>query len=283
MTTAPTTPTATTIPEKLAKIITTCELLDSEALTSARQWLQSNAWCLILAGGYGVGKSLAAASVAWEQRHRFWLRAGSLNDATWDERSRITSEARRAPFLVVDDLGCESPHNRELLSDLLCERGDVGLRTIATTNVKLSDLSGSMPRFFDRVREGGVDDRGRARWARGLSSPRSLRGVNLRPLYVPPETLGDLTTHERSVYERVASEHGEAEAIAEVERFRCPPASPEKLAELTKLFLSRTRESDRKERQEEEDARARDQAKHERIKQMVIDRQAEIDAEAGED
>lgn len=171
------------------------ELAPTHAVQVARAWLASDAWGLLLLGNVGRGKSQAAAWLYWRLRQEafgvaqapgvyqrvrdvLWLRGPVLARMNYHERAQILTRCVNAYGLVVDELGSEPGAQLEPLSDMLEERGDHRRRTVITTNLErvgFSDRYGD--RLVDRLREGGRDERGGARWAVEIGG-ESLRGLS---------------------------------------------------------------------------------------------------------
>lgn len=134
-------------------------------LAAAQAWDTSPSWCLLLYGGVGCGKSVAAAWLAQRALMMLasvaWLRAPQaalmgLYDAEARARAR---QARNAALLVVDDLGAEfsSEAWRGWLEDILSARHTNGDRTVLTTNLDPAAFRARVgARLGDRIREGTV-------------------------------------------------------------------------------------------------------------------------------
>lgn len=175
-------------------------LEDTHAMLTAKAWLDSDAWGLLMLGGVGRGKSQAAAWL-WhrlerqEYRHAcdtyrgrrdvLWLRARLLQRLDWGERARIIERCSNAVALVMDELGGEDEKTSEAVSDIVEQRGDEKRRTVLTTNLSGAEfLKRYGDRITSRLRSGGVeptqDGQGRARWA-VLVQGSDLRGTMETP------------------------------------------------------------------------------------------------------
>jgi DNA replication protein DnaC len=132
------------------------------ALALARSYAEHPDGWLVFFGDHGTGKTHLAAAIANEQVRRGrpavfvtvpdlldYLRAafGPNSQASFDKRFE---EVRRAPFLVLDDLGLESatPWAREKLYQLINFRFNMRLPTVFTMAQRLEDLE---PRLRARM------------------------------------------------------------------------------------------------------------------------------------
>lgn len=135
-------------------------------------WLASESLLLVLAGGVGVGKSVAAAYAIRRTPGR-WIHAAEIPKLTGHENEHKLRGLRHARLLVVDDLGAEYSDKggwvRAAIEDLILQRYDDGLRTLCTTNVYVpAEFKAKYTeRLIDRIREadgycvvGGVSMRG---------------------------------------------------------------------------------------------------------------------------
>jgi DNA replication protein DnaC len=81
----------------------------------------------------------------WIQARVFWTKV--FERALWDHAERVS-------VLVVDDLGAEPEDQRvtPLISSLLCQRVDMGLKTLVTTNMDPGMFGRRYgPRLVDRL------------------------------------------------------------------------------------------------------------------------------------
>lgn len=115
-------------------------LLETASLKAARTWLQNpkaRPW-LVLSGGTGAGKSIAAAWVLTE-RGAVWISANQLNRifaANFGEQLEEQQSVCRCHTLVLDDVGGEHDAARmcSALLEILDSRKSHS-RTIVTTNL----------------------------------------------------------------------------------------------------------------------------------------------------
>ncbi len=124
------------------------------ALEAARRFADAPEGWLLLIGGLGTGKTHLAAAIANERMARGepalfivvpdlldHLRATfhPQSDTTYDERFE---EIRKAPLLILDDLGAESATSwaQEKLYQLINYRYNAKLPTVFTTNARLDQL-----------------------------------------------------------------------------------------------------------------------------------------------
>lgn len=136
---------------------------------------------LYLCGAVGSGKSRLAATIAnelnlagkdvlFERVPRLLLRLQPSRDDDETDRAReLLRELTSRPFLVLDDLGAEresaSDFTRRTLLIIYEERGDKGLRTIWTSNMRLSGREGRFPPLSEFMNDDRLSSRilGRAR------------------------------------------------------------------------------------------------------------------------
>jgi DNA replication protein DnaC len=126
-------------------------LRDTEAVRRASSWWAGRRCWLVLGGSTGVGKSVAAASVAVQAPGARWLRA--------DEVVRLELDGRlgrylEAPLLVVDDYGAEhrSSLGAGVWHRLLGARHELRRRSIITTNLTRPELRATLgDRLSDRI------------------------------------------------------------------------------------------------------------------------------------
>lgn len=144
----------------------------TDATRACRRWLQGDASFLVLSGGVGVGKTVAAISAFYKpgvtvaknghpSAFRI-LRASDLAQTIdpWQNED-VRKESPVWPRLVIDDLGTEFADNRrfraalEKTIDLRMNRPH--LRTIVTTNLPreaIREMYGD--RVADRLNDCGV-------------------------------------------------------------------------------------------------------------------------------
>jgi DNA replication protein DnaC len=133
-----------------------------EAVEIARAFAERPEGWLALLGTFGCGKTHLAAAIA---NHRFrqghpvlFVMVPDLLDhlrATFNPQSAVSfdkrfEEIRRAPFLVLDDLGTESatPWAREKLHQVFDYRYNARLPTVVTTAAAIEELD---PRLATRM------------------------------------------------------------------------------------------------------------------------------------
>lgn len=150
----------------------------SVPLDGARRWLAADSWCLLLLGGPGTGKTLAAAWAAFQtlvtRKRVVWLRAPeqAREPLFGDVAARFTERCRLADMLVVDDVGAEYATDawRGWLGDILDSRYAANRRTLLSTNLALESLKEHLgARVADRLSEGAMAV------ACGMESRRKLR------------------------------------------------------------------------------------------------------------
>jgi hypothetical protein len=137
----------------------------SKELDSALSWNPADKCFLYVHGRPGTGKSFAAAYVLFEwevKRLEKYCSAGGFTacPATWVSAYQATSEdeyykeARRAVFLVIDDLGAEDPSawTRAKLAEIISARYNDAKPTVITSNIaplKLAEIYSH--RMADRI------------------------------------------------------------------------------------------------------------------------------------
>lgn len=115
---------------------------ETRAIGSTRRWLESDRPVLILSGGTGVGKTVAAAHAMARAVRSQFVRAVQVG-AHWerwssDRESNIAPLDLAVPLLVIDDLGQESLEDRRTicaLEEIFDARKTPRTRTIVTTNL----------------------------------------------------------------------------------------------------------------------------------------------------
>lgn len=127
-----------------------------DALTAALAFLDGNE-DLYLCGKVGCGKTRLAATVlneanirgirCWFARVPLVLLKLQPSSGSDDEREQLTHRLETEPILVLDELAGErdqaSDYTKRTLLMLYEQRGDKGLRTIWTSNVRLDRKEGA--------------------------------------------------------------------------------------------------------------------------------------------
>lgn len=128
------------------------------------RWISSRE-ALFIHGPVGTGKSYVAAAAARElllrERLVLWWSAVDLLDAMkadLDRADAILTGAKRAPVLILDELGAErgTDYAGERLSALLSSRWDAELPTAITSNLAPDELAAVNARVASRVCSGVV-------------------------------------------------------------------------------------------------------------------------------
>jgi len=122
------------------------------------------AWCLILSGGKGTGKSTAAAAWLYEEavrvpthEERFWWNGTRI--ARTNGYNKEYEKMMKSHLMVIDDLGVEyldkNGNFLQRLDELIDERYSNFKRTIITTNLNARAFKERYgERVADRMREG---------------------------------------------------------------------------------------------------------------------------------
>jgi len=187
-------------------------LLETQALETSRLWLSSGAWGLLMLGGVGRGKSLAAAWLWHRLRDEalavasrpagthadsgrpiyrragdtLWLRAREVQRLEWAARSEVLGRCATAAGLVLDEMGAEDERVSAAIGDVLEQRGDARLRTVMTSNLGGGAfLKRYGDRLTSRLRAGGVTPEGGAQWA-VLVQGEDMRGKDVEPTSEEP-------------------------------------------------------------------------------------------------
>lgn len=120
---------------------------------------------LVLAGGVGVGKTVAAAWGCAFHRGQMVKALDLLRAGMFPDDPGFWPSMHRAPLLAVDDLGSEpldgKGYGHALVADLFDRRYDAGRKTIVTTNLSSEQFKGRYGdgagrRLWDRLREVGT-------------------------------------------------------------------------------------------------------------------------------
>lgn len=120
---------------------------------------------LILAGGVGVGKTVAAAWGCAFHRGTMVKALDLIRAGLFPDDAGYWPNLYRAPLLAIDDLGSEpldtKGYGHALVADLFDRRYDAGRKTIATTNLTHEQFKGRYGdgagrRLWDRIREMGI-------------------------------------------------------------------------------------------------------------------------------
>ena len=144
----------------------------TEAVMVLEEFATSNAWCLLLLGGVGCGKSTAVGEFLFKEQLRVGPRKSTMQRALWvccDEISRLSrfgpeaderfERLRKARALVLDDLGTEvsQPGWEQDLSSVMNARYQHSARTIITSNLPVEEFKRRYgERLVDRIRENGL-------------------------------------------------------------------------------------------------------------------------------
>lgn len=138
-----------------------------KAFARCKAVAEEKAWCALLVGGFGTGKThlAIAALLAWHKKHGTgyfwkvpdfltWIRH-SVFDEKWSEEEIVAPYRTGATLVVFDDYGAENPTDwaYEQLYRVLDSRYDARLPTIITTNRPGGSIDG---RILSRYREGLV-------------------------------------------------------------------------------------------------------------------------------
>lgn len=144
-------------PKHVLEAIYDGKLEQDNGILAVDRWLESENGppCLVLLGGTGAGKTVAALHAMRKVEWSRFVRAPELGAhvrPTIDERriGQREMDPRRMSLLVLDDLGAEqlTPRFAEALFLTIDARQDVRRRTIITSNLGKEDFR---PRYDSRV------------------------------------------------------------------------------------------------------------------------------------
>lgn len=136
------------VPDRVLEDVWHERLANPGPLRVVDAWLATDAPCLVLLGGTGIGKTVAAlhGSLRHADGSRF-VRATDLGAAvkpTLDERKLGARELspRHVEYLILDDLGVEqaTPRFSEALFAVVDSRQSPSRRTVITSNLSRADF-----------------------------------------------------------------------------------------------------------------------------------------------
>lgn len=131
----------------------------------------SSAIGALLIGPAGSGKTSLAVAAMREVRGSFFVSANALERARIEHRSGegeapLVARAKRAPVLVIDDLGQDKPSSVSAVEAVILARHDAELRTWVTTGLDAGSPRDTYPALEARYGAGVVrrlTERGTAR------------------------------------------------------------------------------------------------------------------------
>lgn len=141
----------------LAGIVAKAPSTSTKALEAARAWFGSDRPTLVLCGGVGAGKTVAAIRVMVDAGVTAqFVRAVQIG-AHWerwtsDRESHVPPLDVGCGFLVVDDLGHEPLEDRRsmaALEEIVDARQSMRRRTVFTTNLSNAQI---LERYSERIR-----------------------------------------------------------------------------------------------------------------------------------
>lgn len=161
-------------PERTVREVSRDLLADTTALQKARTWMAGDESHLLLSGGTGAGKSLAAAwtlrlakriaawghlgELEWDENGAMWMPFGKLcRLSAYDEVDQYAlRRAHRVRILVLDDVGTGDAdtlkaHEKQRLEELADERDAEGRRTVWTTNLGIRPAGTSPSPFAEYI------------------------------------------------------------------------------------------------------------------------------------
>jgi DNA replication protein DnaC len=135
------------------------ELEETDAFVAVRKWVESDEAILLLIGGVGTGKSMAAAWAVYQAPPGSrWITSWELQ--TVDIYKGEFETIKQAPVLAIDDLGIEYGDNKGYFASnvdgLLSYRIAYGHKTVITANFSKGEIATRLgARISDRIRESG--------------------------------------------------------------------------------------------------------------------------------
>ena len=141
---------------------------DTSAIIAVKKFIEApkEAWCLVLAGPKGCGKSTAGAYYLWSKTRS--MTNAPPKDMRWWTASRVArvsgyndhlEKMMSVSMMVIDDLGVEyldkNGYFNHRLDELIDDRYSNYRKTIITTNLNSEDFQARYgARVADRIREG---------------------------------------------------------------------------------------------------------------------------------
>ena len=141
---------------------------NTSSIIAVKKFMESpkEAWCLVLAGPKGCGKSTAGAYYLWDKTKS--MTSSPPKNMRWWTASRVArvsgyndhlDEMMSVPLMVIDDLGVEyldkNGYFNHRLDELIDDRYSNYRKTIITTNLNAKDFQTRYgARVADRIREG---------------------------------------------------------------------------------------------------------------------------------
>lgn len=127
----------------------------------ARRLVASDVIAALLVGPAGSGKTSLAAAAMREVKGSFFVKAEALERARIEHRAGdgdapLVLRAKRAPLLVIDDLGQDKPSAISAVEAVILARHDAELRTWVTTGLDAGSAAGTFPVLEGRYGAGVV-------------------------------------------------------------------------------------------------------------------------------
>jgi DNA replication protein DnaC len=155
------------VPADYAEVVAGSNVEDTPAIASLRLSLETGARFVILSGGVGVGKSIAAA--LWLRRMRdkhgacgmLWRHAHEVARVSGYGHEEEQKQLEQCNFLVLDDLGVEFSDAKGFfaatIDSLIYQRHGNRRPTVCTTNLAASDFKERYgARVVDRIKQVGA-------------------------------------------------------------------------------------------------------------------------------
>lgn len=132
-----------------------------DATSCASRLVSSSMIAALLLGPAGSGKTSLAVAASRAVRGAFFVKAEALERARIEHRagdadSPLVLRAKRAPLLILDDLGQDKPSSISAVEAVILARHDAELRTWVTTGLDAASPVGTYPALESRYGAGVV-------------------------------------------------------------------------------------------------------------------------------
>lgn len=131
----------------------------ASATECASRMASSDTLAVLLMGVAGAGKTSVAVAAMRAVPGSLFVKAEALDRARIEHRSGdgdapLVVRAKRAPVLVIDDLGQDKPTSISAVEAVILARHDAELRTWVTTGLDAASQGGGFPKLEERYGAG---------------------------------------------------------------------------------------------------------------------------------